>query len=149
MLARFGKRSFGRKEGHVKNILRSFIVLAGGLVLTLSALAPASASPDSSRVASACSWYWQDRDPGSSQVIHPVSGFSGIAMRTGPQGYCDLVTRVPWGHWVTLDCFVHDGQNVNGVTTWSHVRYSNGGPVYEGWISDYYLSGLGSGFNCA
>ena len=123
--------------------LAALLMVAGGIttVTATAAAAPASAS--------SCSWYWQDKDPGSSQVIHPVSGFSGIAMRTGPQGYCDLVTRVPWGHWVTLDCFVHDGQPVNGVTTWSHVHYSNGGPVYSGWISDYYLSGLGSGFNCA
>jgi hypothetical protein len=41
-----------------------------------------------------------------------------------------------------------DGQNVNGVTSWSHVRFSNGGPVYCGWISDYHLSNLGSHFWC-
>jgi hypothetical protein len=68
-------------------------------------------------------------------------------MRTGDASSCDLVTRVPWWHWVVLDCFVH-GESVNGVSTWSHVRYSNGGPVYSGWISDYYLSGLGSSFIC-
>ena len=118
--------------------LAAFVLAASG---TLAAVAsPASA---------ACSWYWKDKDPGASQVVNPVSGFSGIAMRDGPWSYCSLITRVPWGHWVALDCFVHDGQNINGINTWSHVRYSNGGPVDQGWINDYYLSGLGSGFNCA
>jgi hypothetical protein len=70
-------------------------------------------------------------------------------MRTGPWSYCDVLTRVPWGHLVTLDCFVYGGQSVNGVTTWRHVRYGNGGPLYSGWISDYHLSGRGSNFNCA
>jgi hypothetical protein len=89
-----------------------------------------------------------DRDPGSEQVVNRVSGFSGIALKDGPQPYCDVLTRVPWGHWVALDCYVTNEQNVNGVTSWSHVRYGNGGPVYEGWISDYHLSNRGSNYAC-
>jgi hypothetical protein len=49
---------------------------------------------------------------------------------------------------VVLDCYISDGQDVGGVTSWSHVRYSNGGPVYSGWISDHHLSGLGSNYRC-
>jgi hypothetical protein len=126
--------------------MRRLAVRIAAIVLVASGTAAAVSSPAS---AGLCNWYWQDKDPGSAQVIHPVSGFSGIAMRDGPRSDCSLITRVPWGHWVALDCFVHGGQNINGITTWSHVRYSNGGPVYWGWISDYYLSGLGSNYNCA
>ena len=48
------------------------------------------------------------------EVIHPVGGYSGIAMRTGAYQTCDLVTRVPWGNWVTLDCYVDNGDTING-----------------------------------
>ena len=133
------RRSMGHRVRRAAVHLTAVVLAASGFVAIVAS--PASAS--------VCNWYWQDKDPGSSQVINPVSGISGIAMRDGPQSYCGLITRVPWWNWVALDCFVHDGQNINGITTWSHVRYSNGGPVYQGWISDYYLSGLGSNFNCA
>lgn len=110
--------------------------------------ASAAATPAGPPGTAACSWHWVDRDPGSAQVVNPVSGFTGIALRDGPWSYCSVLTRVPWGHWVVLDCFIADGQNVNGVTSWSHVRYSNGGTPASGWISDYHLSGLGSNYRC-
>lgn len=101
-----------------------------------------------SAMASPCSWYWRDIDTGSEQVIHPVSGYSGIAMRTGAYQACDLITRVPWGSWVTLDCYVDNGDFINGNPRWTHVRYGNGGPLYSGWIASYYLSNGGSKKSC-
>lgn len=125
--------------------LLAVVVAAAGLMIG-GPVAPASAAP--SQPAAACSWYSANLDPGSAQIVNPVSGFSGIAMRDGPWSYCTLITRVPWGHWVTLDCYIADGQSVSGVTSWSRVRYSNGGPVSYGWIADYHLSGRGSNYRC-
>ncbi len=68
---------------------------------------------------------------------------TGVAMRTGPGSNCDLIVRVPWTAWVDLNCY-RAGETVNSVTTWSAVRYAQ----YFGWISDYYLSGRGSGYRC-
>lgn len=127
-------------------------VLVVGLGLAVIGSSSASATPAAPQGAppgtAACSWFWADRDPGSAQVVNPVAGYTGIALRDGPWSYCSVLHRVPWGHWVVLDCYISDGQNVNGVTSWSHVRYSNGGPVYSGWISDYHLSDLGSHYRC-
>jgi hypothetical protein len=122
---------------------------AAALVLALPLAQPAAAAGRSSgSAAAACSGYsWSDRDPGSAQVINKVQGLDGVNMRNGSASYCDWVTTVPWFHWVVLDCYT-SGTTVNGVSTWSHVRYSNGGPVHSGWISDYYLSDRGSNYRC-
>lgn len=127
-------------------LIRKIEISAVAALLSTVGLSIVHASP---AVASPCSWYWQDIDTGSEQVIHPVSGYPGIAMRTGAYQTCDLVTRVPWGNWVTLDCYVNNGDPVNGVSKWSHVRYGNGGPLYSGWINNYYLSNGGSKKNCS
>jgi hypothetical protein len=130
----------------MKRLFQSVAVAGASLALILASgvAVPASASPVE---AAACGQGWRNADPKSSQVVNRVSGYTGVAMRTGASGSCGLITRVPWGHWVALDCFV-PGDSVNGVTTWSHVLYNNGGPTYQGWISDYYLSDLGSTFRC-
>jgi hypothetical protein len=125
--------------------LRRLAISAAVSIVAAAGVTALDASP---AAAGTCSWHWSDRDPGSEQVVNRVSGFSGIALKDGPQPYCNVLTRVPWGHWVALDCYVTNEQNVNGVTSWSHVRYGNGGPVYEGWISDYHLSNRGSNYAC-
>jgi hypothetical protein len=141
------------------NRLKVIGVAAATLAVMLLAVQPAAAVPARGAVAATSSsgdsaadlctgFSWSDRDPGSAQIVNPVSGISGVAMRTGPHTYCDLEYRVPWTHWVVLDCYT-SGSTVNGVSTWSHVRYNNGGPVvYSGWISDYHLSDRGSNFRC-
>lgn len=84
-----------------------------------------------------------DYDPGTATTVNQVPGFTGPAMRTGPGGNCTLLTRVPWGNSVALNCW-RFGDTVNGVSTWSAVHYGQ----YFGWISDYYLSGRGSNYYC-
>jgi hypothetical protein len=129
--------------------MRAFIrLLIIAMASTGLLVVGSTASAASAGAMAPCEWHWVDRDPYSAQVVNRVSGYPGIALRDGPRSDCSVLTRVPWGHWVALDCFIADGQNVNGVTSWSHVRYSNGGPVYHGWISDYHLSDLGSHFRC-
>src|SRR4029079_16752965 len=60
--------------------MRRIAVSLAAIVLGVSGTVATVASPAS---AGLCSWSWQDKDPGSSQVINPVSGFNGIAMRDG------------------------------------------------------------------
>jgi hypothetical protein len=127
--------------------------IIGVAAVMLAAMLPgaqpaAAAASSAGRSASPCPGFsWSDRDPGSAQTVNPVKGYNGVNMRTGPHPYCDFVHQVPWTYWVVLDCFT-TGSTINGVSTWSHVRYSNGGPVYSGWIADYHLSGLGSNYRC-
>ena len=45
---------------------------------------------------------------------------------------------------MTLNCYVNNGGTEHGVSTWSRVRYSNGGPLPSDWIKYYYLSNGGS-----
>lgn len=68
-------------------------------------------------------------------------------MRTGPHNGCTRVFTVPDGHWVVNYCFTQ-GDEVNGRDTWSWSRYSNGGPVYYGWIPDAFLRDHGSSTEC-
>ncbi|MCP2245572.1 hypothetical protein [Lentzea aerocolonigenes] len=131
----------------MRKLLRSAAVAGASLALVLGSGAVVQANASPAGVSAACGQGWSNVDPKSSQVVNRVSGYSGVAMRTGASGGCGLIIRVPWGHWVALDCFV-PGDSVNGVSTWSHVLYNNGGPTYQGWISDYYLSERGSTFRC-
>jgi hypothetical protein len=127
-------------------VIGAALALSAGMAVVCAP--SAAAAPAEQPGTAACSWFWADRDPGSAQVVNRVDGYPGIALRDGPWSYCNVLHRVPWGHWVVLDCYISDGQEVNGVKSWSHVRYSNGGPVYSGWISDHHLSGLGSNYRC-
>ncbi|NGY65875.1 hypothetical protein G7043_44010 [Lentzea sp. NEAU-D13] len=85
-----------------------------------------------------------DKDTRIAQTVNKDPRFPlGVQMRTGPGLNCDPIVRVPWEAWVDLNCF-RRGDSVNGVTTWSAVRFAQ----HFGWISDYHLSGQGSNFNC-
>lgn len=85
-----------------------------------------------------------DKDTRIAQTVNRVPSVPlGVWMRTGPGLNCSGIVQVPWGAWVDLNCF-RRGDSVNGVTTWSAVRFAQ----YFGWISDYHLSGQGSSFNC-
>jgi hypothetical protein len=94
-------------------------------------------------VAAACGRSAPDRDPGYEAAINPVPGYSGPAMRTGPDTDCQLLTRIPWGTVVPLNCY-RFGDTVNGVSTWTAVHYNG----YFGWVSDYHLSHYGSSYAC-
>ncbi|GAB4054985.1 hypothetical protein GCM10028775_47700 [Catellatospora paridis] len=104
------------------------LAIAGGLI----AASPASASVT-------CGPPAPDYDAGWTQVINPVSGYSGPSMRTGPGHNCTILTRPPWGAWIDMNCFRY-GDSVNGVSTWTAVRWNG----YFGWVSDYHLSDYGS-----
>ncbi|MBQ0902386.1 SH3 domain-containing protein [Micromonospora sp. U21] len=110
------------------------LVAAAGIVAVTSA--PANAN---------CSHAWSDKDYGSNRVQD--AGSTGLALRTGPHTSCGLVTRIPTGHWVTLDCQGY-GDYINGWNGWTHVRYGNGGPTYSGWVFDHYLDDGGSYIDC-
>jgi hypothetical protein len=122
-------------------------VTAAGSTLLASPASAHSATHSKSRSAApaavTCGPSAPDRDPGTAYTTNYESGFSGPAMRTGPGGNCTLLTRVPWGNTVSLNCW-RIGDTVNGVSTWSAVHYGG----YFGWISDYYLSGRGSNYAC-
>jgi len=64
-------------------------------------------------------------------------------MRAGPHIGCDLIRRIPNGHMMDMHCYTV-GETVFGVSTWSFVRYNNGGGDWFGWVSDYYLTNRGS-----
>ncbi len=131
---RTGLRKFGF------GIAATTLAIAGFSVATAS---PALATASPAVAAVTCGPSAPDYDPYSAQAVNQVSGYSGPAMRTGPGGNCQLLTRVPWGNWVSLNCY-RFGDTVNGVSTWSAVHYGG----YFGWVSDYYLSGRGSNYAC-
>ena len=120
-----------------------------GLAAALLAVTGVSVGTASSASAASytCGPSAPDLDTKTSQVIHPVSGYSGAAIRTGPGSNCPMLNnnnlRIPWNAWVDLNCFRH-GQSVNGDDTWSAVHYAQ----WFGWVADYYLSNDGSSFNC-
>ncbi len=132
---RTGLRKFGL------GIAAAILAVAGFTVATASPAAAAAASPAVAAVT--CGPSAPDYDGGTAQAVNPVSGYSGPAMRTGPGTNCQLLTRVPWYNWVSLNCY-RFGDTVNGVSTWSAVHYGG----YFGWVSDYYLSGRGSNYAC-
>jgi hypothetical protein len=75
------------------------------------------------------------------------AGSTGIARRIGPHTSCILLSRIPNGR--QLDMWRWDyGENVNGVSTWSWVRYQPGGTAYYGYVSDYYLTNRGANIRC-
>jgi hypothetical protein len=122
-----------------------------GIGLAAVVLATVGVSVGTTSAASAASYTCGPSAPNldshTSQVIHPVSGYTGAAIRTGPGSNCPLLQgniRVPWSAWVDLNCFRH-GQSVSGTDTWSAVHYAQ----YFGWVSDYYLSNGGASFICA
>ena len=80
---------------------------------------------------------------GMAEVINPVSGYSGPAMRTGPGHNCTVLIRPAWGAWLPMNCYRY-GDSVNGVSTWTAVHYGG----HFGWVSDYHLSGNGSIYPC-
>jgi hypothetical protein len=54
-----------------------------------------------------------------------------------------------WQGKLQLDMWCWDyGDNINGVNTWSWVRYAPGATSYYGWVSDYYLANRGALFRC-
>lgn len=120
-----------------------FRFIAGLAVAMLAAagVSAATASPATAEVP--CGPAAPDRDSGSAQVVNPVSGYVGPAMRTGPGFNCDILVRPPWGAVVPMNCY-RPGDTVNGVSTWTAVHYGN----YFGWVSDYHLSGRGSNYRC-
>ncbi|TDB95852.1 SH3 domain-containing protein [Micromonospora fluostatini] len=105
------------------------VALTVAAAAAVVALAPAPAS-------AGCSHAWSDKDFGSDQVQD--AGSTGLALRAGPHTGCALVTRIPNGHWVTLDCQGY-GDTINSWNGWTHVRYGNGGPTCSGWVFDHYL----------
>ncbi|MEU8258116.1 SH3 domain-containing protein [Micromonospora inaquosa] len=114
--------------------------LKPSLLATQSALALVAALGvaviSESPAAASCSHSWADEDLGSAQV---VGAGSGLALRSGPHTSCSLIHRIPNGHWVSFDCW-DTGDVISGTSFWAHVRYGNGGPVYQGWVSEHYLS---------
>lgn len=111
----------------------ALLAVAGGLVATGS---PASADVT-------CGPPAPDKDHYMAEVINPVSGFRGPAMRTGPGHNCTVLIRPAWGAFVPMNCYRY-GDSVNGVSTWTAVHYGG----HFGWISDYHLSGNGSIYPC-
>jgi hypothetical protein len=130
-----------RPARRARAVVQFFVVLLAAAGVSVVHTEPAAA---------ACTYSnHPNLDPGSSQVVNPVAGFSGIAMRDGPWQYCDVKYRVPWYGWVDLYCWTN-GQDVNGQSTWSYVRYNDGASGDRvGWINDYYLSGNGSSRYCS
>ncbi|MGI5214435.1 hypothetical protein [Plantactinospora sp. CA-290183] len=106
-------------------------------------LAAATVFLTGSAAQAGCAHGYSDKDVGSDQVI-AASGTAGVNMRTGPHVGCSRVVMVPDRHWVTLDCYIENGDNVGGYESWSRVRYGNGGPLYVGWIPDAHLRERGS-----
>jgi hypothetical protein len=130
-------RKFGRGIATTMLAIASFsVATAAPAVATDAKAAPAVA-------AVTCGPSAPDRDSSTSQVINQEPGFSGPAMRTGPGTNCPILIRVPWGTVVPLNCF-RSGDTVNGISTWSAAHYAG----KFGWVSDYYLSHLGSFSPC-
>jgi hypothetical protein len=112
------------------------LVLSLGLVVGVPS--PASAT---------CSNHPTPRnlDPGYESVTG--AGTTGVARRAGPHTSCILWSRIPNGRQLDMWCWDY-GENINGVSTWSWVRYQPAGTSYYGWVSDYYLTNRGALFRC-
>lgn len=152
VIVRASQRAKERKNVKTRALSRNAARAGIALSVTTAALAmitlPANASsthhkPRSAAPAVTCGPSAPDLDGHTATTAHTDSGFSGPAMRAGPGGNCALLTRVPWGDTVSLNCY-RSGDHVGDATTWSAVHYRQ----YFGWISDYYLSGYGSNFAC-
>jgi hypothetical protein len=128
----------------VRTRLHKFGLGLAAVLLATAGASIISTSPASAAAAVTCGPSAPDLESATAQVIHPVSGYNGVALRTGPGSNCTLIVRIPWTAWVDLNCFRH-GESVNGIDTWSAVHYAQ----YFGWIADYYLSGDGAHFICA
>ncbi|MEV4709471.1 hypothetical protein [Actinoplanes sp. NPDC049316] len=122
--------------------LRTVSALTG----TTLAFAAAAVALTGTAAQADCSHRSADLDYGSDQVV-AAAGTSGEAIRTGPHVGCSRVITLATGRWVTLDCYT-EGDTVAGRDTWSRVRYSNGGPVYQGWLPDSRLREHGAQEEC-
>lgn len=125
----------------MRKVLHRVGVGIATVLLTIASASVAIASPAPASVT--CGPSAPDRDPYAAQIINPVSGYPGPAMRTGPGLNCTLLVRPPWGAWVPMNCY-RFGDTANGVSTWTAVHYAG----YFGWVNDYYLSGRGSNYAC-
>jgi hypothetical protein len=86
-----------------------------------------------------------NKDPGTEFVTG--AGSTGLARRLGPHTSCILLSRIPNNRQLDMWCWDY-GDNINGVNTWSWVRYAPGATSYYGWVSDYYLTNRGALFRC-
>src|SRR5262249_25546909 len=127
--------------GLMRKVLHRIGVVIATVLLANAGSSFATASPASSDVT--CGPSAPNRDPYASQIINPVRGCPGPAMRTGPGLNCNILVRPPWGTWVPMNCY-RVGDWANGVNTWTAVHYAG----YFGWVNDYYLSGRGSNYSC-
>jgi hypothetical protein len=119
-----------------------FIVSLTVAVLATAGVSVATASPAIAAVP--CGPSAPDRDPGSAQVVNPVSGYPGPAMRTGPGLNCGILIRPPWGAVVPMNCYRVGDTGAGDVRTWTAVHYGG----HFGWVNDYYLSDRGSNYAC-
>ena len=81
----------------------------------------------------------------TNQYVVGASG--GLARRIGPHTYCAVLSYIPNGSYLDMWCWDY-GDNINGVSTWSWVRYYRSGTNYYGYVSDYYLSNGGAWVRC-
>jgi hypothetical protein len=87
------------------------LVVSLGIVTVTSAPASATCSNHATPT---------NKDPGTEFVTG--AGSTGVARRLGPHTSCILLSRIPNNRQLDMWCWDY-GDNINGVNTWSWVRY--------------------------
>lgn len=118
--------------------LRKFAIQAALVLAASTGVVAVSGTPSMA----SCTHSWRN---GPTIQFESVvnAGSTGVALRSGPHTSCTLYMRIPNGHQMEMYCYT-SGDNINGISTWSYVRYNPGSGNNFGWVSDYYLTNHGA-----